>query len=84
MILGGLGLKAALMQQQKPTKKCDRCGLYYPKDEQKCIHCGDLSNNELQQFLEKIENEKISSKNLGMLFFYIAILMIFGMLILLL
>ena len=83
MNLGGLGLKAAHMRQQKPTKKCDRCGLYYPETENKCTHCGELSGDELQLLLERIEEERKSSNNLGKLFFYIAILIVIGMLLLL-
>jgi uncharacterized membrane protein YvbJ len=82
MSFGALGAKAASVRYQKPTKRCDRCDLHYPEDEEKCIHCGDISDNELLQFLEKIEDEKISARNLGSLFFYIAILITFGMVIL--
>ncbi len=84
MSFGGLGLKAAQMQQQKPTKKCDRCNQYYPEDEEKCIHCGDLSDIGLQHFLTKINKEKAAHNNLGKFFFYIAILIAIGMLLFLL
>ena len=84
MSFGALGAKLASIKQQKPTKKCERCNLYYPEDEDKCIHCGEFSNSELEQFIARLEEEKTSSKNLGTLFFYIAILITLAMLILLL
>ena len=81
MSLGSLGLKLSSMQQQKPTKKCDRCSLYYDEEEKKCRHCGELSDNELQQLLERIEKENISSSNVGKYFFVITILIAIGMLL---
>ena len=78
----GAGLRLAFMSRQKPTKKCERCGLLYPEDEEICSHCGELNGLELQMFLERIAEERQSTVNLGKLFFYIAMLLIAGMFIL--
>lgn len=71
MNLGGLGARAAL--KQKPTKRCDRCGLRYPKDEDKCTHCKDVSDSELAAFKEEIEAQRESGARLGFIFLVIAL-----------
>lgn len=78
-----LGLKGASYLLQKKKQKCERCSLYYLKTEDTCSHCGNLSEVELQNFLEKVEQEKAAAANLGNLFIYISILILLCMLVLL-
>jgi len=63
------------------TKKCDRCGLHYSVNETDCIHCKDLSDNEVIELIERINHEQHGNANLGKFFIYVAILIIIGMLI---
>jgi len=65
----------------KFTKKCQRCGLRYPKKEAVCSHCDGLSNQEVQDLKARYENERAGNANLGRLFLYIAALLLVGMLI---
>ena len=64
------------------SKKCDRCGLRYPIEEENCVHCFKLSDKEVGELKLKIDEEQISNKNLGHLFFYICILLLIGMIVL--
>lgn len=81
MGIGGLALKIAALRLQKPTKKCDRCGLRYPKDAEKCPHCGELGERELQELKEKIQEHRRSNKRLGLMFVIAAVIVIFGLLL---
>ena len=71
MNLGGLGARAAL--KQKPTKPCNRCGLRYEEDADKCVHCGDISDANLSDFKEGIEAQKDAEANLGSIFLVITL-----------
>lgn len=66
----GLGMFAAHMRNRKPTGKCERCGLYFPKSEENCIHCHDLSDSELIKFKEKISKEHKGNASLGKLMLF--------------
>ena len=79
MSIGGLGLSAAVRRLQKPTIKCPRCGLYYPKAAEKCTHCGDFGNEELKQLLNAIDKHHQSIRNLGLLFLAVAVLVLLGL-----
>jgi predicted nucleic acid-binding Zn ribbon protein len=68
----GLGLKMAQLMRQKPTKKCARCGLKYPEDQENCPHCFELTEAELDELKDKIEEYHKSNANIGKLFFYFA------------
>jgi len=65
------------------TRKCDRCGLLYPKKETQCTHCADLTDREVEEFKLRIKAEHEGNSNLGKLFFYIVMLIAIGMAILL-
>lgn len=71
MNLGGLGARAAL--KQRPTKRCERCGLRYPKDEDRCTHCKNVSDSELAAFKEQIEAQRESGGRLGAIFLVMAL-----------
>ena len=80
MSIGGLGMRAALELLRKPRKKCNRCGLYYPASEEKCIHCSGLSEKELSELLDKIEHTHQANSYLGLLFIALAGILILFML----
>lgn len=83
MSLGGLGLKAVQLRLQKRTTICSRCGLRYPKESEKCIHCGDLGEQELQELLSTVKEQRESNRDLGVLFLTIAVLIGIGVVLLL-
>jgi|GEM_PF-4541601 len=82
MSIGGLVAKLALVKSQKPTQKCERCGLHYPKDAAVCTHCGNLDDRGLNELLEAIEFQRESNRRLGLLFAGLAILFTMGLVIL--
>lgn len=56
----------------KKTKKCQRCGLNYPKNEDKCPHCSVLtSDSDLEDLLRQKESETQGNQNLGLMFLII-------------
>ena len=63
------------------SKKCDRCGLRYPEKETSCTHCAGLSDKEVEELRTRHEDEHAGNANLGRLFFYIAALIVVGLLI---
>ncbi len=81
MALGGLGLKLATLRLQKPTRKCQRCGLRYPKEAEKCTHCGELGERELNQLRQTIDEHRQSNRRLGLIFVVAAVLLLFGLLL---
>ena len=60
------------------SKKCKRCGLRYPGKEIQCVHCSNLTDVEVDALLEQKKKEHKTSVNIGKLFFYIAILIFIG------
>lgn len=74
MNMGGLGERFALLKMQKPTQRCERCGLRYVVEENdKCPHCGTLSNFELGALKERISMEQEGNRRLGQWFILIAV-----------
>lgn len=63
MSLGGM---LAHRKNLKPTRKCKRCGLRYPKDIEKCTHCGELDEAGLKALLQDIEKHAKSNIKLGL------------------
>ena len=82
MSIGGIGTKLALAKSQKPTQKCKRCGLLYPKDAAFCPHCEKLDDVELKDLLGAIESQRESNRGLGLLFAGVAGLLVIGLVIL--
>ncbi|MES9970047.1 MAG: hypothetical protein ABW092_08425 [Candidatus Thiodiazotropha sp.] len=72
----GMGAFGAFRRQQKPTKKCNRCGLRYTVDKQACPHCSDLSDDEVKNLKKRFRLEQIANARLGtkMLFAAVALL----------
>ena len=44
-----VGMSFALRAKQPKQIRCDRCELYYPKSLEKCDHCSELNDSELNQ-----------------------------------
>lgn len=61
------------------SRKCKRCGLRYPRREASCIHCNNLSDRELADLKARIREEKTAHGRLGLLFLYIAGLIVIGL-----
>lgn len=49
----------------KPTQRCDRCGLRYPRKASECPHCSGLDEQALAQLRERIAEERAGTTNLG-------------------
>lgn len=63
------------------TRQCPRCGLDYPASAPACTHCSKLSDQAVEALKQRYAAEGPAEKNLGMLFIYIAALVIIGMFI---
>ena len=63
------------------SKKCKRCGLRYPRQEVQCVHCSNLTDVEVEELLQQKKKEHKTSASIGKLFFYIAILLFIGLVI---
>ncbi|RHW74562.1 hypothetical protein [Colwellia sp. RSH04] len=44
-----IGMSAAWKAKQPKQKRCDRCELYTPKPDDKCIHCSELNESQVAQ-----------------------------------
>lgn len=65
------------------SKKCNRCGLRYPKKANECVHCNGLSDAEMDEMLLKKSEAHKNTRNIGKLFLYLTALIVIGFLILL-
>jgi len=63
------------------VKKCDRCGLSYPRKKMLCTHCNDLTDGEVEQLKQKYVNERGGNANIGKFFIFIAILLVIGIVV---
>lgn len=62
----GLRSKLSQLNDQGPSRKCDRCGLsYFLKKYSHCPHCTDLSESELRALVSKVERESAGNAALG-------------------
>ncbi|XQW85669.1 hypothetical protein ACOYR1_02735 [Thalassotalea piscium] len=48
-----VGMSAAWRAKQPKQKRCDRCELYTPEAQDKCIHCSELNESQLAQLKEQ-------------------------------
>lgn len=80
-MIGGLGAKLAMLKAQRPLRECERCGLYFDSKLETCPHCSELDNAGLLELKQKIERQHQANKNLGVLFFYLAVLIGIGLLL---
>ena len=74
---GGPGIGFGHSSNLKPTKKCDRCGLRYPKDEERCSHCSELNARELDELLHRLKEEAGANSNLGTKFLLVSVVLAF-------
>lgn len=56
------------------SRRCERCGLRFPRKEAQCPHCADLSDPEVLDLKEGMQEEQQGHANLGKLFYFIAAL----------
>ena len=63
------------------SKKCKRCGLRYPGVADKCVHCTDLSDVEMDDMLLHRRQAHKNTADIGKLFLYISILIVVGFII---
>jgi hypothetical protein len=57
---------------QPKQKRCARCGLHYDEVLDKCSHCGDLDDGELELLLKRKEAEAQGNTALGKTFLIVA------------
>lgn len=77
----GLGAKLAMSKTTKPTRECERCGLSFNVELTECPYCSGLDDVGLRELKRKLERERQANRNLGRLFFYLAMLIGFGVLL---
>ena len=63
-----VGMSAAWRAKQPKQKRCDRCKLYTPKIDDKCVHCSELNESQLAQLKSRhqktLEDNSIFGKYL--------------------
>jgi len=64
----------------RQSKKCARCGLQYDIEEDECPHCHNLSDAEVALLRQKVEKEAQGESRLGVIFLYIAAVILIVML----
>jgi len=60
------------------SNKCKRCGLRYPAKATECVHCSNLTDSETEEMLLHKKSAHKNTANIGKLFFYIALLILIG------
>ena len=63
-------------RSHKSNQQCKRCGLLYPKDEEECIHCGNLDEAQLHALKQQILNSEETNSSIGKVFFILTIVVI--------
>ncbi len=58
------------------VKKCERCGLRYPVDKNKCNHCSHLNESELALLKIEIKKQRELNRGLGKYFIFATIALI--------
>jgi len=60
------------------TRRCPRCGLWFPKKSPECTHCASLDEAGLARLTERFGQEHEGNANLGRTFLLLAaILLVF-------
>ena len=62
----------SLPPRVRPSKVCDRCGLWYPKKKNQCPHCEGMNDAEVAVLKEQYEDLHQGNSNLGRQFLLIA------------
>lgn len=60
-----MGVFGAFRRQQKPTKKCSRCGLRFTVNKEECPHCSGLSDSEVRNLKRRFTLEQLANSRLG-------------------
>jgi len=58
------------------VKKCKRCGLKYPTENDICTHCHGLSDNEVALLKVNFKRQKRGNVKIGKLFILMALIII--------
>lgn len=51
----------------RKTRRCERCNLRYPASEFRCMHCADLSDDEVAQLRLRELSRNESYRRLGLI-----------------
>ena len=68
----------------KLTNKCKRCGLLYPKGDNHCSHCYELTDKEVIDLKNNVIKEHNGNKELGKLLLFFATIIILSMILIIL
>ena len=58
------------------TKKCLRCGLNYPLEVDECVHCSEISDEDLSEFLALYRKEDENLSRYGKITFFCGVLIL--------
>lgn len=58
------------------TRRCQRCGLRYPREQMNCPHCRGLTDEQVLKIRARHRRELMGNDQLGRLLFYIAGLLV--------
>lgn len=60
-----MGMFLSHMLRQKPSRKCNRCGLRYAIDSETCPHCSELIDEEVTRLKRRLMREQTRNGQLG-------------------
>jgi hypothetical protein len=58
------------------SKRCDRCGLLYPKKAARCTHCAELGDRQLELLRLRREGARKRYASLAKIFALVALLLL--------
>lgn len=61
------------------SNKCKRCGLRYPRKAGVCVHCSNLTDQQMQEMLLEKRSAHKNTANIGKLLLYITAIIIVAM-----
>lgn len=74
---------AGILAYIKPSRQCRRCGLRHRVKVERCPHCADLDEAGLAELKMHIEQRHRANAGLGKAFFYIAAVILAGLMVML-
>ncbi len=63
------------------SNKCKRCGLRYPRKAAECVHCNNLTDQQMEAMLLEKRRAHKNTANIGKLFLFITALIVAAMLL---
>mgnify|MGYP005989701787 CR=1 FL=1 len=69
-----LSMSSAWRAMQPLKRRCERCGLYYPKSLKACDHCSNLSEHDLAALKSANQKMKKGNAKLGRMMFFCAVI----------